>query len=98
MVFIFFFYLRIKIFDLGKDFWKKCLFVKRLMVWEILNFYKGGGVKGVSGVIFILKNFMYLCFFLLMLFILLYKIVLFIFWFIFKCIIFFIIVVMYKNK
>lgn len=63
VVFIFFFYLRIKIFDLGKDFWKKCLFVKRLMVWEILNFYKGGGIKGVSGVIFILKNFLCICVF-----------------------------------
>lgn len=48
-------YLRIKIFDLGKDFWKKCLLVKRLMCGK-LNFYKGGGIKGVSGAILTLKK------------------------------------------
>lgn len=48
-------YLRIKIFDLGK-FSQRCLLVKRLMVWETLNFYKGGGVKGESGAFHTLRK------------------------------------------
>lgn len=43
-------------FRSGKRFWKKCLLVKRLMVWETLNFYKDGGIKGVSGAILTLKK------------------------------------------
>lgn len=48
-------HIRIKIFDLGK-FSQRCLLVKRLMVWETLNFYKGGGVKGESGAFHTLRK------------------------------------------
>lgn len=90
-------HLRIKIFDLGKNL-EEMFACQKINGVGKLNFYKDGGIKGVSGAILTLKNPMHSRLFLPMLSTLLYNTVSFISSFILKCTIFFITAAMYKNK